>query len=416
MRRCYGIGLGLLLALAGGTLQGVAQESATEAATPLTLEQCRQLGREHQPSLAAARASLAAAQASRRALDHLPLAGALRHELPIRRQQADLGVLIAQAGLEQAEWETLYAITRNYYSAVYAHEQEILTRELVNKLKLYREKAQFLVKKGDPNSVVTQVDVDRLSANIDLYELRHQEAVHGLERAKAALREAIGLHADAVLWLAPATLPPLTQVPSREELLTLAWARRGEMVQAACAAQVTELEVHAQAAAHGLEVKTFAAVADIHSRPIPQGVANKEYRPSAIGLDMPVYLVGRRDDRVARARALSARAEAVVRKTRNLIALELEDSYLKWREAAQRLQTLQQTAAKAQAVLKSTEARFEIGSISGEEVLRARTLATQVQAEVNEARYHQALALAALERITAGGFQIPSAGNGGKAE
>jgi outer membrane protein TolC len=406
-RHAWPISLVLVVGLSAALARG--QEAAPAEMSglpPLTLEECIQIGLEQQPSLTAARASLAAALDSQRAIEDLRLAGILEHELPIRRQQACLGVAIARAGLAQTEWETIYAITRTYYTAVYAHQQELVARDLVSKLKLYREKALFLVKKGDPNSVVTQVDVDRLAANIDLYQLKHVQAAVGLERAKAALREAMGLDPCVHLWLADANLPPPTAVPCRDELLAMALSLRGEMVQATNAARVTELEVCAQEAAHGIEVKTFAAVADIHARPIPQGIANREYRPGAIGLDMPVFLVGRKPDRVARARDLSARAGAVVAKTRNLIALELDDAYLKWREASERLRALAGTAAKAQSVLKTTEARFEIGSVSGEDIIRAKTLASQVQAEYNDTLFVQALALAALERITAGGYRI----------
>jgi outer membrane protein TolC len=373
---------------------------------PLTLADCLQTGLERQPSLAAARASLAAAQDNRLALDDLGLAALLAHELPVRRQQADLGITIARAGLAQAEWETIYAISRTYFSAVYAREQEFVTRDLVGKLKLYREKGQFLVKKGDPDTVVTQADVDRLAVNIDLFELRHIQAQEGLLRAKAALREAMGLEPDSCPMLIANGLPPLQGVPCRDDLLALALGRRGEMAQAAAAARVTELEVSAQAASRGPTARTFAAVADVHARPIPQGMANREYRPSAIGLDMPTTLAGRREDRVRRARDLSARAAAVVDKTRNLIALELDDAYLKWREAARRLRTLEGTSARARAVLKTIEARFEIGRVTGEEIIRAKALESQVLAEYNEALYNQALALAALERITAGGFRM----------
>ena len=36
----------------------------------------------------------------------------MARDLPIRREQACIGITIAAAGLEQAEYDTLYAITR----------------------------------------------------------------------------------------------------------------------------------------------------------------------------------------------------------------------------------------------------------------------------------------------------------------
>jgi outer membrane protein TolC len=395
--------IGLAASLAQAQLP---DQDAPSAPMTLTLDECIGVGLERQPSLAAARASLAAAEDNRQALQHLRLARLISRELPVRRQQANLGVVIASAGLEQAEWETTYAVTRTYFSAVYALRQQAVAAGVVNKLKLYREEAQFLLKKGDPDSLVTQADVDKLATNTDLYELRHIQATQGAKRALAALREAMGLEADCQVVVADRNLPLVQDVPSREELLDLALGRRGEVVQAGNAARVTELEVCAQNKSFGLTHQTFAAVSDIHAREIPQGIANKEYRPSAIGLDMPTTLAGRRGDRVRRAQDFSVRAGAVVDKTRNLIALELDDSYLKWREASLHLRVLAGTHAKAAAVLKSVEARFQIGRVNGDDIIRAKTLESQVEAEQNEALFNQALALAALERITAGGFQM----------
>ena len=64
-----------------------------------------------QPALAAARASLAAAESGKRGLDSLGLFGnILAPDLHIRKQQACLGISINAAGLQQAEWETRYAV------------------------------------------------------------------------------------------------------------------------------------------------------------------------------------------------------------------------------------------------------------------------------------------------------------------
>src|SRR5258708_5938142 len=67
------------------------------------LPTARRMGLEKQPGLAAARATLAAAQARQQALENMHLAGVIRHDLPIRKRQACLGVQVAQAQLTQAE-------------------------------------------------------------------------------------------------------------------------------------------------------------------------------------------------------------------------------------------------------------------------------------------------------------------------
>jgi outer membrane protein TolC len=373
--------------------------------TPLSLADCVSIGLAHQPTIAAHRASLASAETQAQALDNMHLASLISREMPIRKQQAAQGITIAAAALDQAQRETVYAVTRNYFSVIYASKQEGVVRGLLNKLKAAQEKAALLAKAGNPDFVVTDVDVDRLAANIDLYQLRQIEAAVGMKRASAALREAMGVAPDTRVVLVKTDLPPVEEELNRDELIALALARRGEMVQATTALCVTQLEVQAQAMGCIRPMKqTFASVADVHVRPIPEAVSNTEYRPGAIGLEMPPTLVGKRADRVQRAEDLSARAAAVVDKTRNLITLETEEAYYKWEDAVLKLRALAQTHERALRVAKSVQARFDIGKVAGEELIRAQTLADQTQAAYNEALYNHALALAALERITAGGF------------
>ncbi len=382
-------------------------QTAQPTAQPnqLTLAECVRIGLERQPALAAQRATVGSAEAQRRALDNMICASLISREIGFRKQQAYLGVTIAQAGLEVAEHETVYAVTRCYYTVAYARKQEAVAKGLLEKLEVARKNAQAIVKKGDPDSVVTQVDVDKLSLNIDLVQLRLIEASTGIGRATAALKEAMGVQYDTALSLNFEDFPATGESPVREILVQMALSRRGELVQASSAVQLTELEVCAQNSCIFLPyMKTFAAASDIHSKQIPQGMSNGVYRPGAIGIDMPTLLVGNRSDRVARAQELSGRASSVVDKTRNLIALETEDAFFKWQAAADHVQLLRESAAKSAKLADLISARFDTGKVSGEDYLRARTLEDQTQAQLNEALYTHALALAALERVTSGGY------------
>lgn len=394
--------LAVVITLAATFSSGHAQQ------TSLTLDECIGIGLDRQPSLAASRASLAAAETQRQALNRLVLAGLLSREVPIRKKQANLGVTIAAAGHEQTEWETIYAITRNYYSVQFARRQETVVKSVIEKLQSALSRAEDLLKaaKKDPDIIITTIDVDKLAINLELYKTRLIESNTGVQRATAALREAIGLGRDYPLQVAVEDLPSVVRDLNRDEMINLALTRRGELVQAASAAQLTDLEIRAQGTSLMPTMRTFASVSDIHARPIPQGVANKDYRPAAIGLDMPATLAGRRVDRMRRACEFSNRAQAVVEKTHNLIVLETEDAFLKWQEASQKVKHLAPLPARAANLADRVQERFNDGKkVSGEELIRAQTLAEQTQAQLNEALYYHALALAALERVTAGGYR-----------
>ena len=387
----------------------LAWSQGVNPAAPLTLDELLQVGQERQPALAAARASLNAADSGLRGLNSVPLfARIMAKDLPIRKEQASLGIGIANAGLRQAEWETRYAVTRNFYSVQYARQQKIVIDHLVQKLTEAWKKGIELEKLGDPKIKVTQLDVDILALNLEFVKTKQAEANAGILKAAAALREALGVGLDYPLKLAKVDFPPLVEKLNKEELVASALANRGEIDQATAALRVAELEVCAQAKVCLIPFnKTFASAADIHATQIPQGVANGEYRPGAIPPEMPANLVGNCRERMARAQDFSDRARAVVDKAQNLVALEVEIVYLKWQEAAEKVNNLKNTPDSAGKIVARIQKSFNEGAATGEELLRARVMEDQAKAQLNEAMYHHALALAALERATAGIYRMP---------
>ena len=394
------------LFLAIGLSVGIARAQAPQAAAPLTLPQLISLGLERQPALAAAQASLAAAESGLRGVDSLRFGAFFAKDLPIRKRQSCLGVTIAEAGLRQAEWETRYAVVRNYYSVIYAREQLAVVHRMKGKLEEALMQARKLLKVGDPMVQITQLDIDVLSLNLKLLNSKEVEAQIGIRKAAAALREAIGVGVDYPLQVAAGTLPPLVHNLNDRELIAIALANRGEVAQASGAQQVTQLEIEAQRRIRGPSGRTFGQGADVHSKPIPQGVANGEYRPGAIGLEMPAMLAGRKANRVERANDYNNRALAVVDKTNNLVALEVEATYLKWLEAAEKVQGLAEAPRIASQITEKVKKQFDKGNASGEAILRAQGMEEQIAAAYNEGLYLHALALAALERVTAGGYHL----------
>lgn len=377
---------------------------------PLGLEECVALSFERQPAIAAARASLSAAISGQQALCNLPrFANLLAHDLQVRRQQAAAGVNIAQAALLQAEWETRYAVTRNFYTVQFVHLQLAVIADSLKTLEKGRADAKNVLKIGDPNARITSADVDAIEVQIELLQTKNDEASVGMQKAVSALREAIGLNPDCPLRIAAEPLPQVVEGLCKEDLIALALSRRGEVVQAHFANRLTEMEIWAQERLRGLQQKTFAAGADVHARPVPQGIFNKEYRPGAIGIEMPPFLVGRKCDRVQRAGDLNQRAIAVVEKTTNLVALEVDYYYLNWIEARKKSERLARALPQSRRVAESAEKRLTQGKLSGRDYLEGVTLPQKVRAQLNEALYLHALAVAALERATAGGYRIPHA-------
>jgi outer membrane protein TolC len=348
---------------------------------------------------------LAAAKTQYRGLKALPFpASLLARDLPIRRKQACLGITIAGAGLNQAEADTAYAVTRTYYGVLYARAQARVAEDLTTGLRFYQERVKELVNKGESREWTTST-VDKITIYLRLAETRQAEAARGIERATAALREAMGVAPEVPVTVAEAQLPSSTMKADRDQIISLALARRGELVQAATAADAVRLEIDAQGKSHRPTARTFAAVVDIHARPVPQGFSNGEYRPGATSLEMPTEFAGPRSYRIERARDFTDRAAAVVDKTRNLIALDAEDAFSKWEEATRKISQTHDAADAGTRLSKNTREDFRAGQkVRIEDILTNEVLAAQALAAYNEALYQQVISLAGLERVTAGGF------------
>jgi outer membrane protein TolC len=374
-------------------------------APALDLRACRQIALERQPALAAARARLSSAVARSEAVDHLRFVSLLNREIPVRRKQAALGVQVCQAALCRTEGDTLHAVTYTYLSALYARQQLAVADEALANLKSLQEIIKQAVDDGTRKDVSTR-HVDQIDVYLLVAKSRREEAVHGHERALSGLREAMGVGPEFPLRLADANLPQPKTAVEREQIVAAALARRGEVAQAALAAEVTCLEVDAQAASCRLKSDTFAAGSDIHVDVLPAGVHDEVYKPGATGPEMPTLLAGFKSDRVEQARTYSARAEAVAEKTRGLIALEAEQAYLHWLEANRKAPPAREAAAAAEKLHKGLRDKFDprVPKVTPDELINAGVLATQLRLQANQAAFQELLGLAALERVTGGGF------------
>jgi outer membrane protein TolC len=384
----------------------VATPAAVAPSPAYTLGDCIRIGRDQQPALAAQRASLASAQTASASLQALRVPRIIARDLPVRREQACLGITIAAAGLEQAEFDTIYAITRTYYGVIYAREQLKVAEDLSKSLKFYQDSISELVKKGDSREYTTST-LDKITLYLKLAETRQAEAARGIDRATAALNEAMGLDPQCPTVLAETTLPTPHTNATRDQIVMLALARRGEIVQANTARDVVDLEATAQdRLCFRPTTHTFAAGADVHSRPVPQGFMNGEYRPGATSLEMPVLFAGPRSYRVERARDLGVRASAVVDKTRNLVTLEAEDAFFKYEEAARKLPLVNEATTAGTRLAKTTRDDFTANSkVKIDDILTGEALAAQAKASANETLYNLIIAVAGLQRVTGGGYE-----------
>jgi hypothetical protein len=393
------------------SVQPVSAPAPTEAAAPaapataFSLDDCLRLGEQNQPALAAAHSSLAAAHTASGSLNRMILPRLITPDLKIRKQQACLGISAAEGRLVQTEWDNRYAITRNFFTIQYVRMQADVIDDVLASMTRSRKRAKQLYDSGNADVKITKIDLEQLDVQFALVKTKKSQIDNGMLKAFAALREAMGVGCDFEINVVNTGLPPTVYSFNKNELIASALANRGEMTAVGAVNSVVELEVCAQNRIRGWKGLTFAFGSDLHAVPIPLGTSNGEYRPSAEGFEMPVGVVGRKADRVQRVQDLLGRANAVVAKTHNLVALDVEIMYLKWKEAVEDIGELQGIVKIAQDLPVRVQDLLPKDYTSSA-IIQSNTTSIMTRTQLNEAIYMHALALAGLERATAGGFSI----------
>lgn len=384
-----------------------------ETGPELSLGECIAIALERQPSLRAVRESTAAVEIGAKALANTGTAATLvSPDLSVRKQQAQRGAMATSAEYQKLHNEVVQDVTRLYYTAVYAKQQHELANRVVLRLDNLVEIAREFLNKGTAKELeAAQFNLIKLQLMENgLYEAKKLQvtARFGREKALAGLREVMAVDSRRFPFqIKDKALPVMSQKAAltQDEVARLALERRPELVLAAAGVDAFRLEVYAQGKIPFKRVvPTFASGADIHAKEIPAPNRGTDYRPGGIIPEMPTQLVGSKYDRVCRAMAFARKAEAVYDKAHNLILLEAETAYLDFEEASGRLSVATEQFALSKRMQEQARAVAEFTK-SKDQLVLAEVEASRAQSGYFEAVYKYLLALAALERVTAGGIK-----------
>jgi outer membrane protein TolC len=388
-------------------------EKYSDSGPELTLGECIAIALERQPALKALMESTKATEAGYHALTKFGTVGTIvSPDLEIRKQQAKRGLMATSAEYQKLHNEVVQDVTRLYYTAVYAKQQQQLAELFVLRLDFLVQVGRSILEnpKLDPktlegfNTLKLHMMEDGLLQAKKLYAT----AVLGRQKALAGLREVMGVDARTFPFqVADTALPVMKQnvALTKDRVVELALERRPELVLAAAGVDAFRLEVYAQGKIPFKRVvPTLASGADIHAKEIPQTIRTPtEYRPGGILPEMPTQLVGSKYDRVCRAMAFAQRAEAVYDKARNLIIAEAETTFFDFELASTKLTYAKQQFDLSKKIQDLAKANADLKA--KDQLVQAEVVAAKAQSDYLLAVYDYLLALAALERVTAGGIR-----------
>ncbi len=394
-----------------GDKNGNSAERYPETGPELSLGECIAIALERQPSLKATKESAAATEAGYKALANFGTAETLfSPDLDIRKQQAKRGLMATSAEYQKLHNEVVQDVTRLYYTAVYAKQQLQLAERLVVRIDFQIGVGEETLKKVPAKDLEGFNLLKLQMMKNGLFEAKKLQVTArvGRQKSLAGLREVMAVDARTFPFqVKDKELPMMRQTAAltKDQVVELALERRPELVQAAAGVDAFRLEVYAQAKIPFKRVApTLASGADLHAKEIPPANRGTEYRPGGIIPEMPTQLVGSKYDRVCRAMAFARRAEAVYDKAHNLIIVEAETAFLDFDHASDRLTLSDQQFKLSKELQKQADDVAELTKAK-DQLVQSAVVAAKAQSDYIEAVYQYLLALAALERVTAGGIR-----------
>jgi outer membrane protein TolC len=396
-----------------GNGNGNGNDKYPETGPELALGECVAIALERQPALQALRHSTAATEAGYKALTNFGTVGTiLSPDLDIRKQQAKRGLMATSAEYQKLHNEVVQDVARLYYTAVYARQQYQLAETIVLRLQVLVDVGrELLLKEKDPKNLEGFNTLKLRMMENGLLEAKKLQATakFGRQKALAGLREVMGVDERTFPFrVKDDAMPVMKQnVPlAKDRVVELALERRPELVLAAAGVDAFRLEVYAQGKIPFKRVvPTLASGADIHAKEIPHAVrTSNDYRPGGILPEMPPQLVGSKYDRVCRAMAFAARAEAVYEKARNLIIIEVEGTFFDFEQTSERLALARQQFDLSKDIQQRARDAADT-TRAKDQLVQAEVVAAKAQSDYLVAVHEYLLALAALERVTAGGIR-----------
>lgn len=381
-----------------------AEPKPAPAVKVMTVGECVDIGLAQQPAMRAALESLKSAEQGKAALDNLPiLANVVRSDLDLRKQAAGRGIDIAAANVRKVHDEIVHDIGYLYYTWVYAHQQETIVSDLVIQIDQLLKVVRDLLNSPNPPKEITKFTEYQIVEGLGQAKALQHQAKWGKEIAVAALKEAMGVDQSFELTPKDTELPLMKGTTTREQVIELAMTRRPELAMAAGGVDAFRLEVESQGKIRSrLTTQTLAAGADIHAMAFPTALRNGEYKPAPIVPEMPIMLLGSRQERVARACTLSLRQDAVYDKVVNLIRLEVTKAYLTWRQDAD---TLDEAKIRFENAQKMLDLSKKSPPADKEKLITTLVTAGKAQSDYLTAAHNYVKSLLVLERVTSGGVR-----------
>lgn len=307
----------------------------------------------------------------------------------------------ANADTTGVEAETALKVKEAYYRAQLSAEMAHVTQvRLDAAAELVRTtRAQFEAGKGLESSV-RRVEAEQADAQRAL-----TTAKNARNKALLDLKMAMGVRLDSEIVLSD----PLAFTPPSGDIttfLTVAARKRPELLAARARFASSQHQTDAMRGAQGVQVYGMAMADGFSSQP----TGTRGGYTLGLVASFPLWDSGQRRSETAQARAQEERTSAELHDLELRVANEVQQAWLDIQTAAENYRTAQSALQSAQSAYDVTAVRVQNQKGLLVEQLDALAALTQARGNLAQALYDHSLAVAQLERATAGIRSEPTPG------
>ncbi len=293
--------------------------------------------------------------------------------------QAKLGLTIAELSVQKSKQQIKLDATSAYLTVLQAQILLKLSQESVDRLTAHLQNVQAQYNVG----TVAKVDVLRSQVESASAEQNLIKAQNALDLSVASLNNVLGLSLDTQVSLKDNLTYKAYSQPL-EDCITYALAKRPEILQSNFAIEVAGLGKKV-AKSGNLPTVGLQAYSDWNKDKFP-GADNNNWAV-ALAANWNFFDAGVTKSKVQQAEATLIKSQEQMRQTKDLVQLDVRQSYLSLREAEKRIATSQVAVDKAEEDYKIAGVRYSSGVGTNLDVIDSQVALTQAKTNYVQALY-----------------------------
>jgi len=311
-------------------------------------------------------------------------------------KMAEYGENLFMAKKEVTQAEVILSTDQKYWNVISLLEKVKLTTK-------YKKMIDHLI--NDLNNlyaegIITQNEILKAKVKYNEVDLKLLKATNGLKLARMSLNQTIGFSLDTVVMLSD-SLEVNNLLKESDDYAEMALNNRPEIDMVSSTLNMAESGEKIMKSRYLPNIGFTANY--MFTNPNPYNGFEKEFGGDwniGVLVNIPLYHFGDKKHTLQAMRHEKNAVEQKYLETKELIALEVQQTMFKYTESIKKVELTQSSLKQAEENLKLTKDSFEEGMVGSTDLLEAQTMWQQAYAEFIEAKAEYKICESELLKVT----------------